>query len=145
MKRGSGERENFMIAPQYLPEPNLSHSNIILKYGLKKQEVQQLQKRLIRTGDVFPVKIRRPKLLLPDHFLSLRTTPNAQKNDVPALAKRRQDLYESFEKPTTISTIAETIYSQGYLYKKITPSVQIEIFPKPSLKELSQLLNQYLL
>ena len=133
------KRENFMIAARYLLESNLSHSNIALKCGLKTHEVQQLQKRLIRTGDVFPLEIRRPKLLLPDHLQFLRSTLNVQRNGVPTLAKLRQDLYERFEELTTISltTIAKALHSQGYSYKKITQYVQNRNFPKTKLERIT--------
>ena len=133
------KRENFMIATRYLLESNLSLPKIALNSGLKKKEVRQLQKRLNRTGDIFPIETRRPKLLLYDHLQFLSSTLNVQRNGVPTLAKLRRDLFERFEELTTISlpTISKALHFHGFSYKKITPYEQNRNFPKTKLERIN--------
>lgn len=131
VRRTPKKEQRFQLAAEYLVGYNYTLTQVAMLCNLKKTQIQSLERRLKRNGNIMPLKIRRKKILTWEHMQFIRNLIDHSKPGEMTLEKIKTELQQNYDELASIclSTIAQALHSERYSYKRVTQYAENRNFP----------------
>lgn len=116
------KEQNLVEAAKLLLENRFSERAIADNFGLKPNDIKSLKKRLLKTGEVLPIKNKKKKKIQPEHIEYIDELLSDEKNSILTVEDIRARLIAIYPELSDITKkcVADTLKNNNYSFKKIS-------------------------